>query len=82
MKINKFVILYWIPEAGKKKKHTLIENWRNSELDVSIVTANLGKRSYIFSDKEFLKALPFLLCQDISKKLFRKKKIHIPTRTQ
>ena len=79
MKINMFVILYWIPEAGeKKKKNTLEENWRNFDLDVSIVTANLGKTIYKFDDKEFFEALPFLLYQHISKKLLRKKKIHIP----
>jgi len=74
MKINKFVILYWIPETGKKKKNTLEENWRNSELDVSIVTANLGKTSYKFNDKEFLKGLPFYCVKTFPKNYSEKKK--------
>lgn len=43
-------------------------------LDVSIVTTHLGTMGYIFDDKVFLKALQFFFSQDISKKLFRKKK--------
>ena len=73
MKINKFVILYWIPETGGKKKNTLEENWRNSELDVSIVTANLGKTSYKFNDKEFLIGLPFYCVKTFPKNYSEKK---------
>lgn len=39
--------------------------------------AHLGKMSYIFNDKQFLKALQFLFSQDISKKLFRKKYMYL-----